>query len=247
MSLLDPASLLAQAKELLRAQDAPVEQWKQLCAYLSGLKAKEQAGLIKQLNTMLASFPPAVRTVWPEWLARQRQGQRVPAMQLARSLNWSGARLELSTLQELLAHPDFPRLRRLKLFGQDLDARAVQILVQSAKLGDLESLNLASNRVDGAGLLALAGAGSKFSLVQLFLGRNQIQDADTDWMLQEPLSSSLDLVCLRDNPISESRRAALQAHFARSKLELRLANLPSRSSIRRRKRGRPSKKKPPSS
>lgn len=246
MSTPGTASLLAQAKEHLRAQETPVEQWKQLCAFLSGLKAAEQASLLKGLDTMLSSFPPAVRSVWPEWLARQRQGQRVPAMQLARALTWTGPKLDAPSLRTLLTHPDFPRLRRLKLFGQDLDGQAVELLLRAPRLRQLESLNLASNRIDGSGLHALAGQASKLKLTQLFLGRNQIRDPDTRWLLDEPTSSPLELLCLRDNAISEPRRQELEAHFANSKLELRLASAPAKSGIPKRKRGRPSKKKPPS-
>lgn len=247
MSASGPASLLSQAKEQLRAKDAPADQWKQLCSFLSGLKGQEQASLLKPLEAALATFPSAVRTVWPQWLVQQRQGQRVPALQLARSLSWTGPRLDAASLRELLSHPDFPQLRRLKLFGQDLDTQALRLLIHAPRLRQLQSLNLTSNRVDGAGLRALAAADSKLKLQQLFLGRNKIEDADTDWLLVEPVCNTLDLLCLRENPLTAGRRDELEAFFETSPLELRLAVAGSRTSIPKRKRGRPSKKTPPRS
>lgn len=245
MSTPESASLLQQAKRCLQATDAPVEQWKQLCGFLCGLKAKEQASILRGLDTALNSFPPAVRTVWPEWLARLRQGQRVPAMQLARALSWTGPNLDLPALRELLAHPDFPHLQRLKLFGQDLSTPAIHILIQAPRLRRLQSLNLTSNRVDGEGLLALIATTAPLQLTELYLGRNQIDDTQAKCLLNTPISASLTLLCLRDNPISQSLRDELQAHFHGSPLTLRLACAPAKASLPKRKRGRPSKKRPP--
>lgn len=245
MSTSGTAGLLHQAKEQLRAKDTPTEQWKQLCAFLSGLKAEQQAALLPGLDAALANFPAAVRSVWPEWLARARQGQRVPAMQLSRSLSWTSPRLDTPALHRLLAHPDFPRLERLKLFGQDLDAQAVDLMLRAPRLRHLKSLNLTSNRVDGTGLKALASPTCPLALSQLFLGRNSIEDRDTDWMLTEAMSASLELLCLRDNQLSPSRCQALQQHFEAGPIELRLASTPSKPGLPKRKRGRPSKKKPP--
>lgn len=244
MNSKDPTALLAQASTLLRPEQRPAEQWKALCKFLSQLKVKEQAPLIRPLHAKLRALPDAVRTVDPDWIFRQRQGQRVPALTLARAFVWSNPRLDDNALQEILGFPDLPPLTSMKLFGQSLSSLSAIAIAQSSKLANLHSLNLTSNQIDGQGLRALLQTPALPELRRLFLGRNQLTDDDVQWLMQSTLQAPLERLCLRDNPISPQVQASLAQHFASTSIELTLVSEPNTPVLPRRKRGRSNKKKP---
>lgn len=246
MSAEEHSARLAKAQASLRADQPPAQQWKALCAHLSTLKPQAQASLLAPLRLPLQQLPDAVRVLPADWIHRQRQGQRVPALRLARSLVWSTPGWSDKDLIELLEFPDLPELTNIKLFGQSLTCQSALAIAQSPRCQSLNSLNLTSNMIATQGLLALLASSPLPALQRLFLGRNQIRDSDLQAILLSPPPPALELLDLRDNPITVGVHAQLQA-WAGPHLELRLhapAPKPGHQELPRRKRGRPAKKKP---
>lgn len=240
----DASPLLGQASAHLRAEQPPAEQWKSLCEFLSRQSAQEQARLVKPLHAALKPLPDAVRVIPTDWIFRQRQGQRVPAMALARSLVWSSPRLDDQALIDILSYPDLAPLTNLKLFGQAIGSPGARAIAECPRMQNLVSLNLTSNHIDTPGFRALLDPTALPQLERLFLGRNQIRDTEIEWLMQAKIAPSLELLCLRDNPITATVLQAVRVHFDQSGLELRLQSPSAKTSLPRRKRGRPSKKKP---
>lgn len=244
MSSTDPQMLLNQALSRLRAEQPQAEQWKALCEFLSGCKLQEQAHLSKALMPRLRGFPDAVRSAPSSWLTRLHRGERVPALYLARALAWKEPGLDDQGLIDLLQHPELRRMRSLKLFGQTLSSRSACWIAQAPQCARLESLNLTSNQIDSLGFRALIESENLTALRRLFLGRNLLCDDDADWITSIKTPLALELLDLRDNPFSPHMLAQLSEHFATQSVELRLESPPRNPGLARRKRGRPSKKKP---
>lgn len=244
MSTPDPQTLLNHALSRLRAEQPQAEQWKALCEFLSGCKLQEQAYLAKNLAPRLRSFPDAVRSAPSSWLTRLHRGERVPALCLARALAWKDSGLDDRGLIELLQQPELRNLSSLKLFGQALSSKSACWIAQAPQCAKLESLNLTSNRIESQGFRALIESKSLGALRRLFLGRNHLCDEDADWLISNKHHLSLELLDLRENQFSPALLKELSQHFEGQSVELRLESPPRSEGLARRKRGRPSKKKP---
>ena len=116
-----------------------------------------------------------------------------------------------SSLTRLMASPFLARLSAITIFGQHIDQRLTQALVESPHLDGLRSLNLARNRIGLRGVEQLAWSPRFRNLIDLDLADNAIGDTAARAIAESSNLGSLQSLDLRRNELSRSGLASLCA------------------------------------
>jgi len=137
-------------------------------------------------------------------------------------LDLSINRISRLGLAQLLHSPNFSNLESLDLTGNSLSGEHLRAFVQATRPAHLLQLNLSNNGLDDElGMSQLAQAECLASLRNLLLRRTTLTDRGLARLLDSPLASSLQLLDVSDNHLSDSGAELLLA----PQLNLRYVNV----------------------
>lgn len=186
------------------------ERWGCVTAWVAGARDEQLERALPLLQNELAKIPDDLRRAPAQWLQRIAEGERCPALFLARSIyarrrsrRRRGSAVGDRELRVIAAAPELSCIRRMKLFFCGISDAGVRALAESPHLRGLVSLNLSNNAIGAAGAVTLVESEGLTGLEELYLGNNRVGDKGAERLAVLPGIERLRTLVMRDCGLSQ--------------------------------------------
>ena len=206
---MSQTSHIQELDALLKDVPPSRDVWHKLCEWVEAAAEEElEESLLAHVQTLLSGWPDALRSTPSAWIARLLDGEHVPQMAIAKTLDLRCKRLIQEDAELLSESPELLWITRLNLAYNGLQSGGTRALFKSDVVRNLTLLDLSGNSIESSGIEAIAACEHLSRLEQLDLTGNWVGDDGAAKLASSPHLANLKTLVLRGNPI---RKAGAQA------------------------------------